>query len=559
MHRVIRHRNATSGSTHPTIRLFIGAGLLLMAGMVGCTQDFRVRRVEPAKSAASEPAMDPSWGWDAGQCLVALSKGGGASGQAIRNKAVARLVELYAPALLAAPDYTVEVPAEPGRMVRLSLRRGEGAGGVAPASLESLEPADRFAVTRVEKLNRTPGEGAPLVGGLRPVMPISSQGLVASQPVDGFVRAVTAVPVAGKRPGDVALALYDPHTTGQLPGSGRPLAADYTTPQALELAHFRPQRRGLRGLLSGSQYFPSTGLFPTENPTPGKTPLVLVHGLLSDPGDFHKLYARLEANAEVRRRYQVWFFYYPTSLPVVYAATLLREDVDLFIGQLDPAGTHPELHRAVLLGHSMGGLLCRMAISDGGDEFYHHFFRQPLDQLKLTPENRTLLRRTFYYRSEPDVAKVVFIATPHHGSRLASGLLGNVGRLLLRMPSTVTSTVSGILTQNRAALAETNRLKVGSSLDSLTPRGKVIAAVNDMTMRPGVRLYSILGDQGHAGPRERSSDGVVPYASSHLPEAESEVMVPAGHTGTLSRPETAAEVIRILGPSSGADVGTPGQ
>ena len=169
------------------------------------------------------------------------------------------------------------------------------------------------------------------------------------------------------------------------------------------------------------------------------------------------------------------------------------------------------------------------------------------------------MRRTFYYRSDPDVAGVIFVATPHHGSRLASGLLGNVGRLLLRMPSTVTSTVSAILTQNRAALAETNRLKAGSSLDSLTPRGQVIAAVNDMTMRPGVRPYSILGDRGRAGPREQSSDGVVPYASSHLPGVESEVMVPAGHTGTLSRPETAAEVIRILGQSGGADAVASGQ
>ena len=168
-----------------------------------------------------------------------------------------------------------------------------------------------------------------------------------------------------------------------------------------------------------------------------------------------------------------------------------------------------------------------------------------MDELQLTPDNRKLLQQAFYYRSDPDVAKVVFIATPHHGSRLASGLLGNIGRLLLRMPTTVRGTVHNLLVRNAAALAVKNRLNPGSSLDSLTPRGQVIAAVNDMTMRPGVRLYSILGDRGRTGPREQSSDGVVPYASSHLPEAESEVMVPAGHTGTLSRPETAAEVIRI--------------
>ena len=527
------------------LRPLLYAGLCLATvGTVGCTHDFEVRRVEPAKTAHG-PGADPSLGWNAAECLAALEKNRGASGQATRNRATARLVDLYAPAMLAAPGHTIRVPAGSGRTVRLSLRRGEGTGGINPSDLEALEPVDRFVVTRVESFNHTPGEGAPMIGRRRPVMPVGTQGLVAPQPVAGLVRAVTAVPVMGGNPDAVALVLYDPHTTGYIPGSSRALAADYTTPQAINLAHFQPQRRGLRGLLSGGDYLPATGLFSMENPTPDKTPLVLVHGLLSDPGDFSKLSVRLEADAAVRRRYQVWYFYYPTSLPIVYAATLLREDVALFIHQLDPAGTHPALHRAMLVGHSMGGLLCRMAISDGGDKFYHHFFRQPMEELKLTPDDRKLVRRTFYYRSEPDVARVVFIATPHHGSGLANGLLGNIGRLLLHMPSSVRGAAHHILIRNQTALAVKNRVNPGSSLDSLTPRGQVIAAVNDMTMRPGVRLYSILGDQGRPGPRERSSDGVVPYKSSHMPQAKSEVMVPAGHTGTLSRPETAAEVIRI--------------
>ena len=517
---------------------------LALIGTGGCTQEFRVRRVQPGSAAATARAADPSTSWTAAQCLDALEKRDGAQ----RQQATTRLVELYASALLAAPAHTLTLPLGTGRSFRLSLRRGEGPGGVGPSDFEALEPVGYFVVTEVESFNRTPGEGAPLIGRLKPVSPVNTPGPVAPQPVDGLVRAVTAVPVVtgGKDSPDVALTLYDPHTTGRLP-TGRPLAADYTTPFAIELAHFRPQRRGLRGLIRGGDYFPSTGIYPTENPTPVKTPLVLVHGLISDPSDFSSLNARLEADAGVRRHYQVWVFYYPTSLPVVYAATLLREDVELFVHRLDPNGTHPAMHRAVLVGHSMGGLLCRMAISDGGDKFYHHFFRQPVDELKLAANERTLVQRAFYYHAEPDVARVIFIATPHHGSRLVSGLPGKIGRLLLHMPTSVVRSLQGILTANPAALTDRNQIKPGSSLDSLKPRGPVISAVNEMSMRPGVALHSILGDRGRPGPREESSDGVVPYASSHLPQAGSEVMVPAGHTGTLHRPETAAEIIRVLG------------
>ena len=353
----------------------------------------------------------------------------------------------------------------------------------------------------------------------------------------------------GGGPPGLSLDLYDPHVTGQVIGDDGYtafLAADYTTPLAVVHSRIGPERRGLRGFLGGSRDFASTGLYAAEKPTPDKVPLVLVHGLISDPSDFHALHNALEADPAVRRRYQVWFFYYPTSLPVVYSAMLLREDLDQFIRQLDPHGVHPALHHAVLVGHSMGGLLCRLAISDGGDRYYHHFFRQPLDELKLTPEQRALARRAFYYHGDPNVSRVVFVATPHRGSQLASNVLGRLARLLVRVPQAVRSRVYAIVSQNRRALAAGAPIRSTSSLDSLGPRDPLVAAINDVPMRPGVRLHSILGNRGRPGAVQRSSDGVVAYESAHLPQADSERVVPAGHTGTLKSPQTADELIRIL-------------
>jgi hypothetical protein len=103
-----------------------------------------------------------------------------------------------------------------------------------------------------------------------------------------------------------------------------------------------------------------------------------------------------------------------------------------------------------------------------------------------------------------------------------------------------------MLVRNRAALSTKAHSQPYASLDSLIPDAPVISAIKDMPMRPGVRLHSILGDRARRGPLNRSSDGVVPYASSHLPQAESEVIVPASHTGTLKRRETIAELVRIL-------------
>ncbi len=471
-----------------------------------------------------------------------------------RQHATARFLEVYGPALLAAPRHDLLVRPGPGRdAVLLRLRTGSGPGGVDPSLFGSLVPAERYVVRGVPRFARVSGQGTPCVGTLRPLAPVHGPDSEPAKPVAGIAWAVTAVPqfrpASGGDRAILSLDLYDPHTTGRVGGTAArtaPLAADYSTPLAVAYQRIGPERRGLRGFLGASRDFASAGIYASEKPTPDKIPLLLVHGLISDPSDFHDLHNALESDPLVRSHYQVWFFYYPSSLPVVYSAMLLREDLDRFIHQLDPHGVHPALHRTVLVGHSMGGLLCRLAISDGGDRYYHHFFRRGLDELKLTPGQRELTKRAFYYHADPNVSQTVFIATPHQGSVLASNVLGRLGRMLVRVPRAVRGRIDGIISQNRRALAAGGSIKPTSSLDSLGPHDPLIAAINDVAMRPEVKLHSILGNRGRGGPPERSTDGVVSYASSHLPQAASELIMPAGHTGTLKRPETADEIIRIL-------------
>jgi hypothetical protein len=59
-----------------------------------------------------------------------------------------------------------------------------------------------------------------------------------------------------------------------------------------------------------------------------------------------------------------------------------------------------------------------------------------------------------------------------------------------------------------------------------------------------VPYHSIIGDRGK-GDTPDSSDGVVPYSSSHLDGAESELIVPTGH-GAYESPLAIEEIRRIL-------------
>ena len=89
-----------------------------------------------------------------------------------------------------------------------------------------------------------------------------------------------------------------------------------------------------------------------------------------------------------------------------------------------------------------------------------------------------------------------------------------------------------------------NKIKVATSIENLDPDSPVIKAINELPIDPGAKLHSIVGSEnGREG--EGSTDGVVPYSSSHLEKAESELTIRSGHN-VQTTPECAREIKRIL-------------
>ena len=86
--------------------------------------------------------------------------------------------------------------------------------------------------------------------------------------------------------------------------------------------------------------------------------------------------------------------------------------------------------------------------------------------------------------------------------------------------------------------------RMPNSIDTLSPNDAFVKAMNNMPLAKGIPCHSIIGDRGR-GDTPRSSDGVVPYWSSHLEGAASEKIVPSGH-GANQSPQGIAEVARIL-------------
>lgn len=413
-------------------------------------------------------------------------------------------------------------------------------GDYPPSYFDSLLPAEDFRVEGFQHRHLRSGTGVPLVGhrhnsGREPAE--------SFYPPEGICRPVTAVFKAG--PGKMMrLNLADPlHDES--------LAADFTAPLASLLTHTGVlAKMGFTGLMGG-RHSQERGhrLYLMEPYDPNKIPVIFVHGLLSTPLTWAEFTNDVWGDAEFRRRHQVWHYLYPTSAPFLYSARLFRKSIDETQRALDPKGKDPASRHLDIVAHSMGGLLTRTLITDSGDGIWNEVFLVPPEQVKASPDDREQVLEITGWRARRDVRRVILIATPHRGSNMSRSLIGRIGDKLTGLPISFTGLYARLHRENPHVLRPEFRdaLSKGklTSIDTLSPEHPMLDTLLTLPISPKVEIHSIIGNRGKAGPLEESSDGVVPYSSSHLDYARSELIVPTGH-GAMKSPLAVREVLRIL-------------
>ena len=157
-----------------------------------------------------------------------------------------------------------------------------------------------------------------------------------------------------------------------------------------------------------------------------KVPILFIHGLISSPISWQNLINDLCSDPKILEHYQPWVFLYPTGEPVLESAAQLREDLQMTQRLFDPKGTATPSHHVVVIAHSMGGLLAHTLVSDSGENLWNVFVTKPLNSLSLSADEKNTLLEYFFFQHQPAIDRVIFLAVPHRGSRLAAGLVGSV-------------------------------------------------------------------------------------------------------------------------------------
>lgn len=275
-----------------------------------------------------------------------------------------------------------------------------------------------------------------------------------------------------------------------------------------------------------------------------KTPVFLVHGIASSPLTWANLVNELQGDPDIALHYQFWLVRYSTALPLLRNRKLLAEAISGFHQSAiaDQAAAPP----AVAIGHSMGGVLTRLLVTDSGTALWDAAFVVDPSLLQGTPDDLSAARDVFVFSRLDVLDEVVLIASPHRGSPLASGVFSRLLGRLIRGPEHTVSFLARLALANPGLVRPSVRgsyLSGGpQSLDTMTPTQPVSVAGSQLPVSPGVTVHSIIGIRDARHPE--AGDGVVPMASATWPVGENH-LVPGDHS-VHAAPESISIIKRLL-------------
>ncbi|GKS83552.1 alpha/beta fold hydrolase [Acidovorax sp. SUPP1855] len=420
---------------------------------------------------------------------------------------------------------------------------------------EELIPATTLRFSGVRNTYRRDGFGTELVAASVPEPGEQTPAPFKEMP---YPAATALLRFPGKTLGEVLrtqevqVAIYDPYHTArvELGGQQVPLAGNFTAGYGLWLARSGFATQAMRTLLGWSDRLDAPRIHLMQPYDPNRRTIVMLHGLASSPEAWINVANEVLGDAQLRDAYQVWQVYYPTNAPLALNQHDIREALVQTLAHFDPAGTARASRDIVLVGHSMGGVLARLLVSESGDTLWDEVIGRPV----LPPEDQARLREDLgpflVFHPMPQVSRAVFIAAPHRGTPFANKTLSRWLANMVTLPLAVLERF-GDATRTLARAQATQPSSGGvpprlpNSIDNLADTDPFVRAAADLPIGPRVRYHSIMGREDPGTPLAQSSDGIVPYGSAHLAGAESELVLTSHHS-VQENPRAILEIRRIL-------------
>ncbi|MCF6313682.1 MAG: alpha/beta fold hydrolase [Verrucomicrobiales bacterium] len=456
------------------------------------------------------------------------------------NFAVARIVEVIEAEGYSPWEQALTCPAATGKPWQLSLKPPDPRPEYHPSNFHIL-PTDRFAFKGklINKAHLVEGMGAPVT--------VIGNDLDFTK-FDPFAQGksiyygfTTIIRFKNKK---CVIEVIDPLEQDQVAFDGHryQVASDFQAPLALAMAESHPKKMGRGMMFKPTQHLSQARLARLQVYNPNKIPVILIHGLGDSPAIWAPMVDYLRSDTEIRKRYQFWVFGYPSGLPYPLPAAILRKQLDLMKQR------YPNHKDVIIVGHSLGGNITRLLISDSGMEIWNTYFDKAPDKMPFSDTTRQALSDMLIFKARPDVSRVIFASASLRGSEKAVNFWGRLGAKLIGNPITMDRLNKEAIANARPEFRQ-GRKHLPNSVHILDPGTTFLKVANNLPLSDKIPYHSIIGDRGKGGNLDHtppvSTDGIVPYWSSHLDGAQSELIIPSEHWSIL-HPQAKAEVRRIL-------------
>lgn len=343
------------------------------------------------------------------------------------------------------------------------------------------------------------------------------------------------------------IKVYDPYSIEKVEIAGKPysLAANFSAPYGLWLAENNLGAAAYLTLIDRDQHLAMPHLYMLEPYNPNKKIIVLVHGLASSPEAWIAVTNDIMGDAILREHYQVWQIFYSTNMPILESRFQIYALLKQAFGSLNPKDAAAQ--DAVLIGHSMGGIISRLLVSDAD------ISKQALELMNNRQQTRlrkhAVIGERLKMKPIENFDRAIFLAAPHRGTDYADRWFTLAARKIIKIPATFLTTLADTLTSYDVDLKDfvktlTNDV-IQNGPSDLSKKSKFMELTASIPPEKGLVFHSIIGNITKSDDPNVITDGIVPYKSAHLDGAVSEKIFTGGHS-IQETPEAVLELRRIL-------------
>ncbi|KAA8735620.1 alpha/beta hydrolase [Acinetobacter qingfengensis] len=334
-----------------------------------------------------------------------------------------------------------------------------------------------------------------------------------------------------------------------------PLAANFSAPYGLWLANNKLGASAYLSLIDREKNLVMPHLFMLEPYNPNKKIIVMIHGLASSPEAWIAVTNDIMGDTTLRDNFQVWQIFYSTNMPIIESRyqiyALLKQSFDQLAVQFP---NKPPSH-TVLIGHSMGGVISRLLVSDNDftPQILEYLQKKDFKQYQEIKDFPLAHQRLAMHALVPPVDRAIFISSPFQGTDYADRWFTLVARKIIRLPQSFISATLDTITHGinseqlnpKELIDHFGRDLIQNGPSDLSKKSAFTQITENAQISPQVKYHLIIGNNTDAIDPDKMTDGVVTYQSAHLDHAQSEKIIHGGHSIQYT-PEAVLELRRIL-------------